>query len=235
MTTEKNLLGPAKFKQAILLLSGGIDSTTVLALLSDHGVDVTCLIFDYGQSLHEEITIARANAEHYGARSLVIPAPLNWLAPGCSLLNPDVPITTGRTRGEIQESPTPSSYVPFRNGIFFAYAIAFGEAQGIPDLFGGCNGLASGKYWDDTKEFADAISQAGRIGTDPSYRPQIHVPFAEITKAQIVAVGLQLGVDYTKTWSCYQNGTNHCSVCDSCVQRAAAFEEHHLDLSGSPL
>lgn len=220
--------------KAILLLSGGIDSTVVLADLIAKGYEVHALIFDYGQTLLKEVDVAYGNAILYGAAEItVVRAPLTWLPSPCAILqgNQDK-IAKGRTIRQIQESGTPTSYVPFRNGILLSYAVAYGEATVIEDIYTGGNGLYSGNYWDDTRAFACAITVAAQIGTSPQYRPQVRFPFAEIPKAAIVTRGISLGVDFTQTWSCYHNGTQHCGKCDSCQQRRVALEQHGFTLNG---
>jgi 7-cyano-7-deazaguanine synthase len=116
----------------------------------------------------------------------------------------------------------------------FAYAVAYGEPRGIETIIGGCNGLLSGNYPDDTAEFGRAFQAAAREGTQPGYYPEIWLPFAHKSKAEVVRIGLQAGVNYGMTWSCYDNGQRHCGICDSCVQRRAAFEPNGLDLEGVP-
>lgn len=209
----------------ILLLSGGIDSTTLLAKLVDEGRTPLCMIFDYGQTLKREISVARANAREYGVPYLTLFAPLNFLPGNCSILAAtDAHVATGRTLEQINAG-TPSSYVPFRNGIFLAYAVAYAEGAGITDIYCGGNGLNSGQYPDDTAEFADAFQQAARLGTHRGYVPTINLPFSMIEKREIVELGRSLGVVYSRTWSCYKNGDNHCGECDSCLQRAIALGE----------
>jgi len=213
--------------RAVLLLSGGIDSTVVLAWLRDFDVDVFALIFDYGQSLSKEIEIARANAEVYDAEYVILNTPLDFLKPVCSLVlsrNGLVPdIETGRNRGDITRGGMPSSYVPFRNGIFLSYAVAYAESAGIQDIYCGGNGLDSGNYPDDTIEFARAFENAARKGTGFEYCPHIKFPLAEMPKRDVVEMGDQLGVRWQDTWSCYKNGAEHCWECDSCVQRQEAM------------
>lgn len=212
----------------VLLLSGGIDSTTVLAELVALGRAPHCLIFDYGQTLVKEVQVARDNAARYGAPSAVLRSCLEQLPGDCSLLQGDVStISTGRSRNEIAAAGTPGSYVPFRNGIFLAYAVAWGESLGVEEIYCGGNGLDSGNYPDDTEDFALAMTVAARVGTSPQYRPTIRFPNARLTKAQVVANGLSLGVDYDKTWSCYKNDAAHCGQCDSCVQRQHALALAH--------
>lgn len=217
-----------KQTEAILLLSGGIDSTTLLAHLSAEGYKLTCITFDYGQILQKEITLAEHNAKKYRQEWIRLTVDFSFLADVCAILKQSPrSIPTNRTQEEIDEE-TPASYVPFRNGIFLAYAIAYGEAKGIREIFCGGNGLHSGQYPDDTLEFAALFEDAADVGTSPQYHPVINYPFANIPKSHIVSRGQQLGVKFTNTWSCYQNGTYHCGECDSCYQRLKAFNEADL-------
>jgi len=224
-------------KTALVLLSGGVDSTTVLRKVRAEGFDVVTVTFDYGQTLSKELSVAASNSDRYGAvihHEIVID--LGPAAGRCALFkNAKWPLPVDRTPEEIRAGGTPASYVSFRNGIFFAYLIAMGESLGIADIYAGCNGLLSGNYYDDTEEFAAAFSRAARVGTTPDYSPTIHVPFAATDKSWIVAEGLRLGVDYAKTYSCYRNQTPHCGRCDSCKERAAAFAANGLNLEGEPV
>jgi 7-cyano-7-deazaguanine synthase len=219
-------------KEAILLLSGGIDSTTVLVDLAFKGYKVHCLIFDYGQSLIKEVELSRENAQAMGGVPAVLKTPFDFLPGEHALLGGGKEIPKGRSIFEIGAGGTPDSYVPFRNGIFLAYAIAYGESAGIEEIFCGGNGLLSGNYWDDTSEFARIMGIAGSVGTDPGYTPLIQYPFAEVAKSEIVKLGQSYGFNYARTWSCYLNGESHCGECDSCKFRAIAMQENGLDLEG---
>lgn len=207
---------------AILLLSGGIDSTTVLYDLTRKGKTVLCLIFDYGQTLIKEVDIAVKNAKRLKQPYKVIKADLSDFGSSCTLIS-DNEIETGRTFEQI-DSSVPSSYVEFRNGILLAYAVMIAESNGIHDIYGGFNGLDSGQYYDDTKAFIKAYEVAANLGTNPQFAIHIHAPFSEMKKSDIVHLGIQLGIDYDTTWSCYKNGEHHCGECDSCKQRQRALE-----------
>jgi len=214
----------------VLLLSGGIDSTTVLAGLVAEGRRPYCLTFDYGQTLLVEIAFAVANAKHFQCPHAVVRLDLRAMAPDCAILSPVFGRTRApdalprdRTLGQIAHGGTPPSYVPFRNGVFLSYAVGFGEARGLEDLYCGGNGLASGNYWDDTTTFAARFEAAAREGTAPSYRPRVRFPLAGMSKADVATWYLALGLPESASWSCYLNGRSHCGSCDSCVQRTAAF------------
>lgn len=211
--------------KAILLLSGGIDSTTVLYDLNKRLAEVHCLIFDYGQTLGKEIDYAIDNAKRLNQPYKVIQIDLDWIGSKCSILyKNDTKISKNRTFDEINAA-TPSSYVEFRNGIFLAYAVAYGEAQGISDIYGGFNGVQSGQYPDDTCDFVYAFGHAARSGTAKG-NMMIHGPWCCQPKYNIVKAGVELGIDYLNhTWSCYTNGKEHCGQCDSCKQREQAFIE----------
>jgi 7-cyano-7-deazaguanine synthase len=219
--------------KAIVLLSGGIDSTTALALTRRMGMEVHAIIARYGQTLDNEVDVARDNALRWGAEPVVVELPMRMLDAGCTLLRDSADsLPRDRTRDAIEQAGTPSTYVPFRNGILFAWAAAYGESRAIRHIYAGCNGLLSGNYWDDTREFASAMEAACRAGTTPEYAPEIHVPFAHVPKSGIVSLGMRLGVDYSKTTSCYSGVSPHCGACDSCVQRADAMRANGCNIEG---
>lgn len=215
---------PKPIYDAVLLLSGGIDSTTALyQLVKKEGKKVFCLIFDYGQSLIKEVDVAVANAKRLNQDYKIIELDLRFSESKCSLIS-DTEIATGRTFEEI-DGAVPSSYVEFRNGILLSYAVMFAECHNIPAIYGGFNGLDSGQYYDDTIEFIKAFQTAANLGTKPDYYVEIHAPFSKMKKADIVKLGISLGLDYNNTWSCYKNGATHCGQCDSCKQRERALRD----------
>ena len=206
---------------AVLLLSGGIDSNTMLHKLVSEGKRVFCLIFDYGQSLRKEIRIAKRNAKELGQDYKVIKINLKFSDSKCSLIS-KTKIDTNKTFTDIDKA-IPTSYVEFRNGILLSYAVMFAECHDIHHIYGGFNGLDSGQYYDDTYEFIKAFEISANLGTAPRYDVKIHAPFSKMHKWDIVKLGLKLGMDYDKTWSCYKNGLKHCGYCDSCKQRKRAL------------
>lgn len=207
---------------AVLLLSGGIDSTTMLYKLIKEGKKVVCLIFDYGQTLIKEVEVAKRNAERLGQDYKIIKIDLSFAGSKCTLIS-DNEIAQGRSIKEI-DAGVPSSYVEFRNGILLSYAVMFAECNNIPEIYGGFNGLYSGQYYDDTYDFAKAFEVAANKGTKPEYSVRIEAPFSQMPKSEIVKIGIKLGINYEKqTWSCYNNGKYHCGMCDSCMQRIRAL------------
>ena len=207
---------------AVLLLSGGIDSTTMLYKLVEEGKKVFCLIFDYGQSLIKEVDIAKKNAEKLNQDYKVIKIDLSFSDSRCSLIS-DNKISEDRTFEEI-DNEIPTSYVEFRNGILLSYAVMFAECNNINEIYGGFNGLDSGQYYDDTLEFIKAFEKCANAGTKPVYNVSINAPFSTIKKSDIVKIGIKLGINYDDTWSCYNNGEEHCGKCDSCKQRFRALK-----------
>lgn len=209
---------------AVLLLSGGIDSTTMLYKLVKEDRSVMCLIFDYGQTLIKEVDVAVNNATRLGQDYRVIHIDLSFAGSACTLIS-DNPISVRRSFQEI-ESGIPSSYVEFRNGILLSYAVMFAEVNNVPLICGGFNGLYSGKYYDDTYEFIKAYERAANAGTKPGYHVTIDAPFSKVPKSEIVRLGMELGIDYDRyTWSCYKNGETPCGQCDSCKQRERALRD----------
>jgi len=211
-------------KRAILLLSGGIDSTTALHYLVSKYFHVTCLIFDYGQSLSKEVDVARANAKRLKQSFIIKEIDLSFARSQCTLISGYKDIQQDRSFEEI-DAATPTSYVEFRNGILLAYAVMLAETKKIPYIYGGFNGLDSGQYPDDTFKFVKSFERAANNGTSPQFKVKIQAPFSKISKKQIVTKGRALGINYERdTWSCYLNGEQHCGRCDSCKQRARALE-----------
>ena len=209
---------------AILLLSGGIDSTTVLEQLTKQGKKVFCLIFDYKQSLRKEIAVAASNAKRLKQPYKIVSIDLGFAGSRCSLISRSK-ISENRSFEQI-DSATPTSYVEFRNGILLSYAGLFAEVNCINDIYGGFNGLASGQYYDDTLAFIKSFEKAANVGTSPNFKVRIHAPFSTVSKAEIVKIGRKLGIDYERnTWSCYKNGSTHCGKCDSCKQRERALAQ----------
>lgn len=208
---------------AVLLLSGGIDSTTVLEQLTKQGKKVFCLIFDYKQTLSKEIAYAAQNAKRLKQPYKIISIDLGFAGSKCSLIS-KTKISVNRDFKQI-DSSIPTSYVEFRNGILLSYAVMFAEVNGIGEIYGGFNGLASGQYHDDTLPFIKAFEKAANLGTSPAFNVRIRAPFSMMEKAEIVKAGRKIGIDYEKnTWSCYNNGDRHCGKCDSCKQRERALK-----------
>lgn len=214
---------------AVVLLSGGLDSTTVLALArADH--DVSALSFDYGQRHKHEIEAARRIARHYGvARHEVATIDLRMF--GGSALTSDIAVPRGRDVKH--ETDVPITYVPARNTIFLSYALAFAEVIGAHDIFIGVNALDYSGYPDCRPEYIRAFERmanlATRIATE-GVPIHIRTPLIDLTKAQIITRGAEFGVDYGMTTTCYDPDAAGvaCGECDACQLRLAGFREAGL-------
>jgi len=212
-------------KKAVVLLSGGLDSATCLAIAKSEGFDCHCLSFDYGQRHKVELDRAKELGTALGAAShVVISFDLRkW---GGSALTSDaiaVP-DSGSTSG------IPPTYVPARNTIFLSFATAFAETLGAKDIFIGVNSLDYSGYPDCRPKFIEAFERCATLGTkavDEGWSFKIHAPLQLLKKTEIVRKGLALGVDYALTHSCYNPDRNGsaCGRCDSCELRKKAFEE----------
>ncbi|HRI45251.1 MAG TPA: 7-cyano-7-deazaguanine synthase QueC [Fimbriimonadaceae bacterium] len=213
---------------AVVLLSGGLDSATTLAIARSLGFDVLALSFDYGQRHEVELLAARRVAKAIGAREHRV-IEIDLRAFGGSALTADLPVPRSRTEEE-RGKDIPITYVPARNTIFLAYALGWAEVLGAQDLFIGVNAVDYSGYPDCRPEFVQAFERLANLATKAGVegRPfRVHAPLIELTKAQIIRRGLELGIDYALTHSCYDPDTagRPCGECDSCRIRLGAFEE----------
>jgi 7-cyano-7-deazaguanine synthase len=213
-------------RKAVVLLSGGLDSATVLAIARAEGYAVHALSFRYGQRHAVELECARALAERAGVSAHAV-LDIDLRAFGGSALTADIAVPKGRT-GEAMAQGVPVTYVPARNTIFLSFALAWAEVLGAEDLFIGVNALDYSGYPDCRPEFIAAYQQMSRLATKAAVegaRLTIHTPLIDLSKAAIIRQGTELGVDYALTVSCYQADPEGraCGVCDSCRIRRAGF------------
>ena len=216
---------------AIVLLSGGLDSATVLAIAQAEGYSIHALSFTYGQRHANEVDAARRIAAAAGVAShRVFPLPLDRI--GGSALTGAGTVPLDRSPAEIGEG-IPSTYVPARNTIFLALALACCEVLGAENIFIGVNALDYSGYPDCRPEFLEAFEALARAGTrsGAAHKPvRVHAPLLRLTKAQIIRRGSELGVDYAATRSCYSPDPAGmaCGRCDACLLRLRGFEEAGL-------
>lgn len=213
---------------AVVLLSGGVDSTTTLALAQSRRFEVCALTFRYGQRHAAEIEAARRVAAALGvARHSVVAFDLRTF--GGSALTDDIAVPKDRAP-EDMTSQIPATYVPARNTIFLSFALARAETLGSSDIFIGVTALDYAGYPDCRPEYVAAFQRmadlATRAGVEGRQRLTIHTPLIHMTKAEIIRTGLALGVDYGLTLSCYDPApAGACGRCDSCVLRLKGFAE----------
>jgi 7-cyano-7-deazaguanine synthase len=214
--------------EAIVLLSGGIDSATALAMTRAAGVRCHALSFRYGQRHDVELAAAARVASALGAASHRI-IDLDLRAIGGSALTDEIDVPKGRSEREIGAAGIPVTYVPARNTIFLAYALALCEVTGSQEIVIGVNVLDSSGYPDCRPEWLAAMQEVARLGTKAGverHAPVIRAPLIEMSKAEIIRTGIALGVDYGLTHSCYDPGPDGgaCGACDSCQLRRHGFE-----------
>lgn len=217
-------------KKAVLLLSGGLDSTTVLAIARQQGFACHCLSFSYGQRQTVELERAKQVAEKLGAaQHLILNLELHKI--GGSALTTDTPVPKSRSLAEMGESNIPVTYVPGRNTIFLSHAVAWAEVLGSFDIFVGVNALDYSGYPDCRPAFIGAMEQVANLGTgagvEDGQRFKIHTPLMRLTKKDIIQKGTELGVDYAITHSCYDPDPSglSCGQCDACLLRLKGFAE----------
>ena len=214
-------------------MSGGLDSATVLAIARSAGYELYALSFSYGQRHIFELEAARRVAASIGVASHRI-AEIDLRVFGGSALTGDIDVPKGRTVDEMAHG-IPITYVPARNTIFLSFALAWAEVLGSSDIFIGVNALDYSGYPDCRPEFIEAFEKmanlATKAGVEGRQSLKIHTPLIALTKAQIVHKGIELGVDYSLTSSCYDPSPMGapCGQCDSCLLRQKGFRENGLD------
>lgn len=219
-------------KPAVVLLSGGLDSATVFAIAKSDGYVCHGLSFAYGQRHRWELKCARRVAERLGAIEHHI-AMIDLRAFGGSALTADIDVPKSRAIDELSRD-IPVTYVPARNTIFLAFALAWAETLGASDIFIGVNAIDYSGYPDCRPEFVEAFERlanlATKAGVESQTRVKIHTPLISMTKAQIIRRGLELGVDNGLTSSCYDPSPagEACGSCDSCLLRLRGFAENEI-------
>jgi 7-cyano-7-deazaguanine synthase len=220
-------------RKAVVLLSGGLDSATVLAIARAEGFDAFALSFSYGQRHAWELECARQVAAALGA-SEHRTAAIDLRAFGGSALTAEIDVPKGRSAEEMA-GEIPITYVPARNTIFLSFALAWAEVLGSSDIFIGVNALDYSGYPDCRPEFIEAFGRLANLATKAGVegrqrRLKIHTPLIALTKAEIIRRGIDLGVDYGLTSSCYDPSPSGqpCGQCDSCVLRQKGFRENGI-------
>ena len=216
-------------KKAVVLLSGGLDSTTMLAIARAEGLELYTMTFRYGQRHAREIEAARRVAEAFGVRDHVV-VDIDLRTFGGSALTADVAVPRDRTPGEMGTG-IPVTYVPARNTIFLSFALAWAEVLEAGDIFIGVNAIDYSGYPDCRPEYVSAFERlanlATRGGVEGTNPTRIRAPLLHLTKRQIVERGIELGVDYSFTTSCYDPDERGraCGHCDACTLRLQGFAE----------
>jgi 7-cyano-7-deazaguanine synthase len=210
-------------KKAIVLLSGGLDSATTLYYARKQGYRPFALIFDYGQRHRKEVRRARMLARTLRCPYKIVTIRLPW--GGSSLVDKRMALPKNR---KLDAKDIPSTYVPARNIIFLSFAASYAETIGAGTIFIGANAIDYSGYPDCRPEFYSAFMKVLARGQKSGVEGRairIQTPLIRKTKAQIIRLGLKLGVPYELTWSCYAGGRKPCGKCDSCRLRAKGFEE----------
>jgi 7-cyano-7-deazaguanine synthase len=220
-------------KRAVILLSGGLDSATVLAIAKSEGYELYALSFSYGQRHAWELEAAKRVAASIGVAQHRI-VTIDLRAFGSSALTSDIPVPKGRATQEMAQG-IPITYVPARNTIFLAFALAWAEVLSVTDIFLGVNALDYSGYPDCRPEYIAAFEKmanlATRAGVEGRQSLKIHTPLIALSKAEIIRLGRSLGVDYGLTSSCYDPSPvgAPCGQCDSCLLRQKGFRENGID------
>lgn len=219
--------------EALVLTSGGLDSATCLALAAEKygGAQILALAVFYGQRHRRELTAARQTAEYYGAQYRELNLAALFQDSSCSLLaHSGQAIPHGSYQKQLEQTggrPV-STYVPFRNGLFLSCAAAVALSNGCKVIYYGAHGddAAGNAYPDTSEEFHQAMARAVELGSGGQV--VLEAPFVRLHKADVVALGVKLGVPYQLTWSCYEGGQRACGLCGTCRDRLRAFAENGL-------
>ena len=221
-------------RRAIVLWSGGLDSTTVLSIAREQGFQPFALIFRYGQRHAVEVEMATALASELGVEYRIVELDLTAIG-GSALTTADIEVPLDRPSATIATGAIPPTYVPARNTIFLAYGLAWAEVLGASDVFIGVNALDYSGYPDCRPEYVEAFERmaylACRATTEGGQAISIRTPLIRKTKVEIIQLGVSLGVDYSRTWSCYNprpsetGGVVSCGRCDSCLLRRKGFRD----------
>lgn len=219
--------------KALVLTSGGVDSTTALGLaIQKYGKEnVIALSISYGQKHDKEIQAAIAVSEYYGVEQLFLDLEKIFQYSNCSLLKQsteEIPELSYAEQLKNTHGETPvSTYVPFRNGLFLSSAASIALSKNCSVIYYGAHSddAAGFAYPDCSPVFNNAMNEA--IWEGSGHQLQIEAPFINLTKADVVRIGLDLGVPYELTWSCYEGGNKPCGKCGTCIDRAAAFQANH--------
>ena len=219
-------------KKAVVLLSGGLDSTTVLAYAKSEGFDAHALSFRYGQRHAVELEAAKRVASAIGVGGHVV-CDIDLRVFGGSALTSDVDVPKHDSADELPDDEVPITYVPARNTVFLSFALAYAEVIGATDIFIGVSALDYSGYPDCRPEYIEAYENMANLATRAGIegnRVTIHTPLINLTKAQTVELGTSLGVDYGLTLSCYDPDAagRSCGHCDSCLLRLRGFQEAGL-------
>ncbi len=217
-------------KQAIVLLSGGLDSTTTLAIAHHEGFELHTLSFDYGQRHRREVEAALTVARHYQVQTQKV-IEIDLRAFGGSALTGDFDIPRARSLEKMSQE-IPITYVPARNTIFLSFALAYAEVAGANDIFLGINAIDYSGYPDCRPEYLEAFECMANLATKAATQDgrifRIHAQLLRMNKAEIIRAGVELDVPYELTWSCYKGWELACGTCDSCLLRLNGFAEAGL-------
>lgn len=219
-------------RKAVVLLSGGLDSTTVLAVAKDQGFEPYAISFRYGQRHAVELESARRVASAAGAEGHVI-CDIDLRVFGGSALTADLDVPKHASADELSDSEIPITYVPARNTVFLSFALAYAEVIGSADIFIGVSALDYSGYPDCRPDYIAAYEQMANLATRAGVEGnaiKIHTPLISLTKAETVELGTRLGVDYSLTLSCYDPDAEgrSCGHCDSCLLRLRGFADAGL-------
>ena len=221
-------MGPTR---AVVLLSGGLDSSTALVIAASKGREVYALTIDYGQRHRKEVIAAKKVAKHFGVkRHKILRIDLTQIG-GSALTDDRIAVPERRSMKAIGRG-IPPTYVPARNTILLGFALAYAESLDADEIYIAANFLDGSGYPDCRPEFYEAFREVARLGTKRGVegRPiHVHTPLIRMKKADIVRTGARLGVPFELTWSCYQGRARACGVCDSCQLRLKGFREAGLD------